>query len=152
MRNLTALEIHVHADFGYGRHNPRIRWKKHEDTGSVSEISKEIHMRDDRQLSASPPSGGLTSTVLPSSRFIGPRNNPEKNRRCMTIEEQYVKRKFVHREREEVGEREGAKGREERGLGIICRWNLSGIPEDAPLGATPVERIVPDLRERRNRT
>lgn len=80
MRNLTALEIHVHADFGYGRHNPRVRWKKHEDTGSVSEISKEIHMRDDRQLSGSPPSEGLTSTVLgePSSRFIGPRNNPQK--------------------------------------------------------------------------
>lgn len=111
-------------------------------------------MRDDRQLSASPPSGGLTSTVLGelSSRFIGPRNNSEKNRRCMTIEEQYMKRKFVHREREEVGEREGAKGREERGPGIIRRWNLSGIPEDAPLGATPVERIVPDLREGRNRT
>lgn len=50
-------------------------------------------------------------------------------------------------EREKVGS-EGAGGGEEADLGIIPRWNLLGIPEDAPLGAASVERIVPDLRER----
>lgn len=63
------------------------------------------------------------------------------------IAEQYVERRIVHREKEREKGKEGKRS-EEGGLEIIPRWNLSGIPEGAPLGAAPVKRIVLDLERR----
>lgn len=86
------------------------------------------------------------------SRFIGPQSNPEKNRRCMTIEESRNNTRRGEsplpsggrgREREEGGRVESRRSRNNSSMESIGDSGRCYI-----LGAKPVGRIVPAIGRR----